>query len=582
MSLFRPKLPLDLNCKINFHSFNRVILVLGLLISAIGIFGLFSGPTSMSYAVPALFLGLALLVIYGQIRALRFKNSRIEELERDCGGLSTIRINHLQVCEIDALGRMVWCNQGFTDCFKYSTSELVGKPISMIHLGGASNRAYCYLKDCLSEKKFWAGESEDVTADGHRIFSHCVVTPILDQAKSLTGAIVVRTNKTDENRLEETSFLINLFDSLHDEVYVYKTDSLGMVYANVSARRACGWSDEKLEEKSILDADPDIDESHFRAHVAPLFSGEKDVVITVVERGSQFGEITTRLVDGESGETFFVSVLRDATQRKQIERAKMETVSVVSHEMRTPLTSIKGALRLLQSGILGRFDNTAKQTLDIAVRNTDQLLLLVDDILDLEKIRAGKMKMDTTAIDLVRLVDDVVEMNRGYADELRVNFQFETNLTKATAYVSATRFTQVLANLLSNAAKFTPAGESVHVTLNREGSFWRISVTDEGPGIPEDEYHTIFASFAQLPSPDGKNRKGTGLGLAIAQRIVHAHNGKIDFVSKRGEGTTFFVDLPMHSSLDQPLDHTCEAASMLEKLNNSEKIPLDGVKPIEI
>src|SRR6056297_198603 len=570
MSLFRLKLPSDLN---------SIILVFGLLVSGICVIELFSGPTSMSYLVLASLLGLILLVIYRQSRALRVKESRIEALEREGGALTAATANHLKVCEIDALGRIVSFNQGFADRFKYSTSELVGKPISMIHSGGTSNRAYCYLKDCLSEKRSWAGESEDVTADGHRVFSHCTVTPVLDRAKSLVGAIVIRT---DAPKSEETPFLRNLFHYLHDEIYVYNTDSLGMVYANVSARRACGWSNEHLEQKSILDADPNMDESLFRAHVAPLFSGEKDVVVTVVERGTQFGEITTRLAVGENGEALFVSVLRDATERKKIERAKMETVSVVSHEMRTPLTSIKGSLRLLQSGILGSFDKNAKQALDIAVRNTEQLLVLVDDILDLEKIQAGKMKMDKAPIDLVRLVDEVVEMNRGYADELRVNFHFETNRTEAIAYLSVTRFTQVLANLLSNAAKFTSAGEAVQVTLDRKGGFWRISVTDKGPGIPEEEYHTIFASFAQLPSPDGKNRKGTGLGLAIAQRIVHAHNGKIDFVSKCGEGTTFFVDLPVHTSPHQQFDHTCEEAGMLENVSNSEKMHLDDSKPLEI
>ncbi|SEN80643.1 His Kinase A (phospho-acceptor) domain-containing protein, partial [Roseovarius tolerans] len=278
----------------------------------------------------------------------------------------------------------------------------------------------------------------------------------------------------------------------------------------------------------------------------------------------------------------FVSVLRDATERKKIERAKTEAVSVVSHEMRTPLTSIKGSLRLLHSGTLGIFDNNAKQALDIAVRNTEQLLLLVDDILDLEKIRAGKMKMDKAPVDLVALVDEVVEMNRGYGDELRVNFQFETDLTDAIASVSAARFTQVLANLLSNAAKFTPAGETVQVMLDSENGFWKISVTDKGPGIPEEAYHMVFASFAQLRSPDGKERKGTGLGLAIAQRIVHAHDGEIDFVSKCGEGTTFFVKLPMHTIQPQQLDHAFKIESTLDNLNNPEKILLDDAKPLEI
>src|SRR6056297_1324482 len=580
--LFGYELPFKLKYATNTVPFSILILAVGILTLGFGAIEFVSVPTNVSQIAFALVGLSALMLIYSQRRALRKKEDRIATIERESRALTSAAERHLQVCEIDAQGSIVSVNQNFVDRFKYSSSDLVGKPSSIIYSGGTSNGAYCKLQSCMSEKTPWTGESEDVTANGRLVCSHCTVTPIFDRGQCVVGAIVVRTNKPDELNPERTQFLTNLFDHLHDEIYVYDTESLGMVYANLSALKASCWSSDHLGQKSILDADPHMHEHLFRAHVAPLFSGDKDIVVTVVERGTRFGEISTRLTAGDNGETLFVSVLRDATERKKIERAKTDAVSVVSHEMRTPLTSIKGSLRLLQSGILGNFDKNAKQALDIAVRNTEQLLLLVDDILDLEKIQAGKMKMDKAPIDLVRLVDEVVEMNRGYADELRVNFHFETNRTEAIAYLSVTRFTQVLANLLSNAAKFTSAGEAVQVTLDRKGGFWRISVTDKGPGIPEEEYHTIFASFAQLPSPDGKNRKGTGLGLAIAQRIVHAHNGKIDFVSKCGEGTTFFVDLPVHTSPHQQFDHTCEEAGMLENVSNSEKMHLDDSKPLEI
>ena len=582
ISLFRFNRPLKLNQAINVTLFTGGVVAFGLLASGIGIIEFTSIPTGIAQVVLAFLLGLTLLLIYRQRRALKLKEGRIEVIEREVQALTAATESHLQVCEIDAQGKIASVNQSFADRFGYSASELVGKPISIIYVGGTSNRAYRALQTSLSESTCWAGESEDVTADGHGLLSRCTVTPVLDLAQCLVRAIVVRTDNKDAPNSDKSRFLKNLFDYLHDEIYVYDTESLGMVFANLSALKASGWSNDQLDQKSIVDADPHMDESLFRAHVAPLFSGEKDVVVTVVERGTKFGEITTRLAVGENGETLFVSVLRDATERKKIERAKAEAVSVVSHEMRTPLTSIKGSLRLLHSGTLGIFDNNAKQALDIAVRNTEQLLLLVDDILDLEKIRAGKMKMDKAPVDLVALVDEVVEMNRGYGDELRVNFQFETDLTDAIASVSAARFTQVLANLLSNAAKFTPAGETVQVMLDSENGFWKISVTDKGPGIPEEAYHMVFASFAQLRSPDGKERKGTGLGLAIAQRIVHAHDGEIDFVSKCGEGTTFFVKLPMHTIQPQQLDHAFKIEGTLENLNNPEKILLDDAKPLEI
>ncbi len=556
--LFGYELPFKLKYATNTVPFRTLILALGILTLGFGAIEFVSVPTSVSQIAVALVGLSALMLIYSQRRTLRKKEDRIATIEHESRALTSAAERHLQVCEIDAQGRIVSVNQNFVDRFKYSSSDLVGKPSSIIYSGGTSNGAYCKLQSCMSEKTPWTGESEDVTANGRLVCSHCTVTPIFDRGQCVVGAIVVRTNKPDELNPERTQFLTNLFDHLHDEIYVYDTESLGMVYANLSALKASCWSSDHLGQKSILDADPHMHEHLFRAHVAPLFSGDKDIVVTVVERGTRFGEISTRLTAGDNGETLFVSVLRDATERKKIERAKTDAVSVVSHEMRTPLTSIKGSLRLLQSGILGNFDKNAKQALDIAVRNTEQLLLLVDDILDLEKIQAGKTTMEKVPVNLVQLIDEVVEMNRGYADELRVNFQFTTLLTEAAANVSAARFTQVLANLLSNAAKFTPEGDTVQVNLDAEDGFWKISVRDEGPGIPEGAHHKIFENFAQLPSPDGQKRKGTGLGLAIAQRIVHAHDGEIDFVSKCGEGTTFYVKLPADANLHQQLAPTTE------------------------
>lgn len=378
------------------------------------------------------------------------------------------------------------------------------------------------------------------------------IVPMLDDNGKHLRTVAIRTDNTANRRAEKARFLKGLFDYLQDEVYIYRTDNLQMVYANNLALEACKWEPDDLNSKTIIDADGKMTAAAFWAHVAPLISGDRESVSVEVERGEENGEIRTRVVRAEDGEKLFVSVLRDTTERKKIESARLESVAIVSHELRTPLTSIKGALSLLNSGALGGFNEKAKSVLQIAVRNTERLLLVVDDILDLEKIRAGKTKMDKLEVDLVEFLNDVVEMNTGYGEELNVRFDFTTDIVSAPVSIAPERMTQVIANLLSNAAKYSPTEGVVRVGLHDGGNHWRVSISDDGPGIPEEARDAVFASFSQVASSDGKSRKGTGLGLTISRKIVLAHAGIIDFDSEVGKGTTFYVKLPKRIKASEP------------------------------
>jgi PAS domain S-box-containing protein len=372
----------------------------------------------------------------------------------------------------------------------------------------------------------------------------CTIVPMLDANGRHVKSVAIRTDITESQRDKSARFLNDLLDHLQDEVYIFDIETLGMRYANLKAMSRCGWTDADLQTKRIVDANRNFKEDFFRAHVAPLFTGEKDVVNIEFTLKNVSFEISTRRYTGECGQELFVSILRDTTERKKLELAKLETVSIVSHELRTPLTSIKGALRLLNSGALGPVSEKAKQVLDIADRNSERLLLVVNDILDLEKIRAGKMEFDLVPSDLLTLAIDAVELNKGYGDEHGVKFEFHSEVLQARANMSTDRMMQVMSNLMSNAAKFSPPGATVSVNIHRHMDCWRIGVTDEGPGIPESARASVFESFKQLDNVDDDKRKGTGLGLTISQKIIQAHGGSIDFECSNQKGTTFFVDLP--------------------------------------
>ncbi len=240
----------------------------------------------------------------------------------------------------------------------------------------------------------------------------------------------------------------------------------------------------------------------------------------------------------------FTGVVRDITDRRQADRAKGEFVSTVSHELRTPLTSIKGSLGLIRSGAVGELPDKLRAMLDIAYSNSDRLVLLINDILDMEKIRAGKMDYLMVPIGLVSLVDEAILANKGYGDEHGVTFVRTAGDMNAMVEGDKGRLMQVLSNLMSNAAKFSPDGERVEMSVTRNGPIIRVAVKDNGPGIPDEFRKTIFEKFSQADSSDTRKKGGTGLGLSISRTIVEQHGGSIGFDSKAGEGSTFFIDLP--------------------------------------
>ena len=240
-----------------------------------------------------------------------------------------------------------------------------------------------------------------------------------------------------------------------------------------------------------------------------------------------------------------LAIVRDITERKKMERMKNEFVSMVSHELRTPLTSVKGSLGLIAGGVVGQVSAPVKSLVDIAFNNCERLVLLINDILDIEKIESGKMDFQIQSLSLLPLVEQAITANRGYGEQFQVRFQLESTLSSAWVSVDSDRLMQVLANLLSNAAKFSPPQETVTIRLERSHPGWvRVSVEDRGSGIPEEFRSRIFQKFAQADSSDTRQKGGTGLGLSISKAIIEKFQGHIGFLTPDTGGTIFYFDLP--------------------------------------
>lgn len=253
-------------------------------------------------------------------------------------------------------------------------------------------------------------------------------------------------------------------------------------------------------------------------------------ITAAYHREKQLTELTLRAEEGRR-------------QAEILSKVKTGIVSTVSHELRTPLTSIKGALKLVDGGLAGTINKAAADLIKIADNNTERLLLLVNDILHIEKMNANVLAFDFRNVVIQPLIENAIENSQTYACQFGVRFVLKNSLPDAVVLGDPDRLMQVMTNLLSNAAKFSHEGSEVIVSLERLPEFIRILVQDKGVGIPEEFQPHLFDEFTQGSHYHKRKIGGTGLGMSIAKKIVDAHKGKLWFQSEMGKGTSFFLDL---------------------------------------
>ena len=240
----------------------------------------------------------------------------------------------------------------------------------------------------------------------------------------------------------------------------------------------------------------------------------------------------------------FVVVASNLTERVRIERQKDDFVAMVHHEVRGPLTAVRGALGLLAGGVAGQLDDRARELVEIALRNSERMERLVNDLLTARKLDAGKMDFRMQDVNLMPLVEQAVEGTSTYGARHEVKIFLDGRVDGARVWVDPDRLIQVLVNVLSNAVRFSPRGETVTVSVARRGGRLRVAVADRGPGIPEEFRDKVFDKFTRAGDEGWRHQSGTGLGMTISKAIMEELGGGITFESVVDTGTTFFVDLP--------------------------------------
>jgi PAS domain S-box-containing protein len=370
-------------------------------------------------------------------------------------------------------------------------------------------------------------------------------------------AVELRERQRTQAALEVSQ--VQLKDALRSLNFHFENSPLGVVEWNRdfqvirwsgAAEKIFGWSAGEVLGKHISEWQfvylEDVE--RIRLEVTGLIDGTIQRSICHNRNYRKDGAIVncewynSALLDEDGQMKSVLSMGLDVTDRDRVERMKDEFISVVSHELRTPLTSIYGALGMLASGSIDPQSDKAKRLVNIAVNSTERLIRMINDILDIERIESGQVRMLKERCTVTDLLTTAVNTVQPLAEQAEVSIVISTIPEFICA--DADRIVRALTNLLSNSIKFSAPGQTIDCKVEREPGYLLFQVRDRGRGIPADKLESIFERFQQVDSSDSRNHEGTGLGLAISRTIVQQHSGQIWVESVVGEGSTFFFRLP--------------------------------------
>lgn len=481
--------------------------------------------------------------------------------------------DHVAIIAIDNSGIVTMMNRGAEKMFGYSEQELVGKLTLELLLD--ANEVQEVANELSSEGRRLFGlralleysratgsfrrECMFVSKSDQRLLVDLVLTPTHGDADTITGFLATAIDISERKRAAEALIRMN-------QRFVLAAHSGGMgIWDWDMVADTLTWDARTYE---IYDAPrelkPDLnymlrtvhpdDVERARAELVEAVTGKQPQLRTTFriicptgeERVVSASGLTLRNANGRA--VRMTGLIWDITESKRIERMKNEFVATVSHELRTPLTSIRGSLGLVSAGVAGKLPERAAGLVSMALNNCERLTLLIDDILDMEKLESERQRFDVRRMDLSELVKRSLEDNAGFAQSLNVHFVTPEPLCDTEVLVDPSRFLQVMANLLSNASKFSPAGGAIEVTARCNQGRARVAVRDHGKGIPPEFQPRIFQKFSQADSSDSRSRAGTGLGLAISRAIVERLGGRIGFETGP-DGTTFYFELPDADSI---------------------------------
>ena len=483
------------------------------------------------------------------------------------------------VIATDVGGIVIYWNSAAERLYGWTAQEAVGRPIVELTPAPQSVQEATRIFAELAAGRSWAGEFVVRHRDGSAFPVHVTDTPVLGADGTLQAIIGISTDITERRRAEQAvRHLSAIVESSNDAIIGAALDGT-IVSWNSGAERLLGYAATEItgQHIRILADSPAIDEE-IMSNMRRVALGERTQSLETVGRHMDGSLVDVSLIlspvhDNVGSMSGFSAIIRDDSPRKEaalkhqadllvsrlakeeeatkrlreLDRIKDDLVATVSHELRTPLTSLLGYLELLKDEQAGALTAQQRKWADAMDRNGDRLLALVDNLLTVSTVDAGKLQSDWSSVDLRDVISSARRALQPWIDGRRLTTRFHLPTTPIIVQGDEDQLEQVVCNLVSNALKFTEDGGTVECALDIEGSQARLTVSDNGIGIPENEQHGLFTRFFRSTTATDRAIQGTGLGLSIASSIVRSHGGGISVVSAPGRGTQVMVDLPMTS-----------------------------------
>ncbi|GAB3481021.1 PAS domain S-box protein [Polaromonas eurypsychrophila] len=504
---------------------------------------------------------LTLLLILGALKSIHHYHAtqqRAEDKLRDSEAMSrALTLGMAEgVVTTSEDGVITEANPAALKLFGYTRHEMLGSQVT--HLMPERHRGQfdMLLDDLRARKSGFSEAGREVLAmrkDGSEFPVTVSFGDVVVAGKRLFSAIVhdITERVRTEEALQASEYQLRQITDSVPALIAYLDRDGRYIFHNKAYGQVVRPRDGVILGKTLQEVLGEVMYQEIRPNVERVLAGEP-VSYERTQGSSELGErdyavsYVPRYEDeNQQGQVMgFIALATDITAMKRMDRMKTEFVSTVSHELRTPLTSIRGSLGLIAGGVAGQLPPAAQGLVDIAKNNCERLIRLINDILDVEKIESGQMRLALQTVALQPLLGQAMAANEGFAGQHGVTLRLQAPDEAVLVSVDTDRLTQVFTNLLSNAVKFSPQSDVVEITLSVRAQHVRVEVRDHGPGIPAEFQSRIFQKFSQADSSDTRQKGGTGLGLSISKAIVERMDGSIGFDNPPGGGTVFYFELP--------------------------------------
>lgn len=461
-------------------------------------------------------------------------------------------------------------NQGAQQLYGYTASEVIGKPVSLIFPKDHQRDALTILECIKRGEPLKQLEILQVRSSGQLVRVSMTLSPIRDAEGDLVGASSIARDLTERYQIEQelraSEELFKTFMNNSAAIALIKDAEGHYLYVNKLFEDRFHMTHLEWRGKTDVDFWPPATAQALREHDAAVFEANRSVerieTLPTPDGASHHWLMYKFPLTDSQGKRLLGGIGVDITKRKRAEELKDEFLSKASHELRTPLAVITETVALMLNDALGPTTEEQRQFLQNANGQLERLGGLLNDLLDLSKIEAGRMVLERERLDLAAVIHEACQTMRVGAKGRQILYR-PTQIP--AVFADRNRLMQILMNLLSNAIRFTPEGGAVTLETVLLEPFVVCSVADTGPGIPKEQLGKLFTKFEQLTQPTAQQRRGTGLGLAISKELVQLHGGSIRVDSELGQGTTFTFTLPVYQQ-DNALTVLFEEAAAEAKL----------------